>query len=160
MLAVSSSALSVSAHVLAGGRIDDGVLTALLLVGVAAAGTALAGRRRGLGGILLVLGLTQVVQHVLFGVADHGHTAPALVDPVLMTTGHALAALGTAVLLVNAESALFALFSALGIGHWRRPAPLPATSPPRLPAPVGPAPVLRDLLLARLRTRRGPPALS
>ncbi|MCK2245159.1 MULTISPECIES: hypothetical protein [unclassified Crossiella] len=160
VLALCSSALSGAAHGLAGGQVDDGVLTVLLTLIVAAAGTALAGRRRGLPGILLVLGLAQCVQHVLFDLTEHGHAGPGLADPALMTLAHVLAALATAFLLVNAESALFALFAALGVVARRRPVPLPVSTSPRLAILGGPAPLLLELLLSRLRTRRGPPAFS
>ncbi|MCO1581405.1 hypothetical protein M8C13_37215 [Crossiella sp. SN42] len=160
MLALCSSALSGAAHALAGGQVDDGVLTVLLTLLIAAAGTALAGRRRGLTGILLVLGLAQCVQHLLFDLADHGHLAGGLIDPALMVLAHTLAAIGTAFLLVNAESALFALFAALGLRPRRRPVSRPVPVTPRLAVLVGPAPLLLDLLLSRLRTRRGPPAFS
>lgn len=159
-LAVSSSALSAAAHALGGGRLDDGVLTVLLTVLLAATATALAGRRRGLLGILLILGLAQGVQHVLFDLTAHAHSGPALGDPALMTAAHVLAALGTAFLLVNAESAVFAVAAALGLVVPRRPVPPPVTAPVRLVVPGGPAPVLLDLLLSRLRTRRGPPPLT
>src|SRR6266568_4615950 len=50
------AALAVAAHAVSGGMVPDPGLTALLTVGVAAVGIALADRRRSQGAILLVLG--------------------------------------------------------------------------------------------------------
>lgn len=163
-LAVTSSLLAGTAHVAAGGAAPDGALTVVLTVAVAAAGTALADRRRGPVALLTAVGGTQVVLHLLLdGLGSHAHgagTAPT----TAMTAAHALAAVVTALLLAGAESAVFAV-----AGAWRRiVAALPlrggssitpiaravlAVAPCAEPAPL-------RVLMATLLGRRGPPVLS
>jgi hypothetical protein len=155
-LAVVSAALAVAAHTVAGGMLPDPGLTALLTVGVAAVGIAMADRRRGQGAILLVLGAAQLATHVLLSVAGHG--MPDVVDPLVMTVAHAVAVLVAAVLLARADGVVFGLAGLLAMLLPR----VLVTPPP----PVGPrvsrrwvVPVDRAtaVLLRLASPRRGPP---
>jgi hypothetical protein len=137
-------------------------LTALLTVGVAAVGTALADRRRGPGVILLTLAAAQLATHVLLSLtADPGAMAPMTpspVGPLAMLAAHAVAVVLTALLLAGADAVLFRVAAALAR---LLPRPLvgpPVTVPP--PSRCGFAdPVDRTLaVLLRLASpRRGPP---
>src|ERR1700743_3007616 len=71
-LAVTSAMLAVAAHAAAGGGLPDPGLTALLTIGVAAVGVALADRRRSAGAIIAVLGAAQLATHVLPSFAEMG----------------------------------------------------------------------------------------
>jgi len=159
VLAVTSALLAGTAHVAAGAPAPGGTLTVLLTVGVAAAGTALADRRRGPVALLAAVGTTQVLMHLLLH-GNHSHAAP--VPPATMVTAHAVAVVVTALLLARAEAAVFAVAAA-----WRRivaAVPLRLPLPPRRRAgqPVVPAevPTPLRLLLATLLRRRGPPVRS
>jgi hypothetical protein len=63
VLAVTSTVLSVAAHVVPGNVTPDIGVTALLTVGVAVVGIAVADRRS-LGTVLLTLGTAQIGMHV------------------------------------------------------------------------------------------------
>jgi len=165
-LAVASALLAGTAHVAAGGSAPDGALATLLTLVVAAAGTALADRRRGAPALLAAVGTTQVLLHLLFeGLGTHpAGAAASQVHTPAMTAAHALAAGITALLLAGAESAVFTVAAA-----WRR---IVATVPQRVPSPLIPArPPVRPItpadvpaplrvLLATLLRRRGPPVRS
>jgi hypothetical protein len=136
--------------------LPDPGLTALLTVGVAGVGIALADRRRGQGAILLVLGAAQLATHVLLSVAGQG--MPDMVDPLVMTGAHAAAVLVAAVLLARADAVVLGLAGLLAMLL-----PLVLVAPP---PPVGPlvswrvvVPVDRAMavLLRRTSPRRGPP---
>lgn len=155
-LAVVSAALAVAAHTVAGGMMPDPGLTALLTVGVAAVGIAMADRRRSQGAILLVLGAAQLATHVLLSVASQG--MPDVVDPLVMTAAHAVAVLVAAVLLARADGVVFGLAGLLAMLLPR----VLVTPPP----PAGPhvswrwvVPVDRAtaVLLRLASPRRGPP---
>ena len=96
-LAVASALLAGTAHVAAGGSAPDGALATLLALVVAAAGTALADRRRGPLALLAAVAATQVLLHLLLeGLGTH--PAGAAASPVhtpAMTAAHALAAVRT-----------------------------------------------------------------
>ena len=156
VLAATSAALAVAAHTVAGGMLPDPGLTALLTVGVAAVGIAMADRRRSQGAILLVLGPAQLATHVLLSVASHGMLD--IVDPLVMTAAHAAAVLVAAVLLARADGVVFGLAGLLAMLL-----PLALVTPP---PPVGPrvswrwvVPVDRAaaVLLRLASPRRGPP---
>lgn len=161
MLACCSALLAVVAHALGGGGAPDTGLAVLLTLLVAAAGTALADRRRGTLSIVAALGVSHAGEHLLLTtLAQHGHGHP--VDGVAMTATHVLAVLVTALLLARAESALFVAAAALGMLLPRKP-----LSVPPLPAPLSgvgrhPRAAMRteqSVLLGRIIRRRGPPAL-
>jgi hypothetical protein len=156
-LAVTSAALAVAAHAVAGGGLPDPALTALLTVGLAAFGTALADRRRGIGAVLLVLGAAQLATHVLLSVAEQNMMAGQM-DTPLMTGAHVVAVLVTAALLATADAVVFrlaAVFSML------LPTVLVSPPPPAGPVTLIPAatPFHRPMstLLTLASPRRGPP---
>lgn len=159
MLAVSSGALAIAAHTVAGGRAPDTGLAVVLVLLLAGAGTALADRRRGAVAIIATLGGSQLALHLLLTVlSTHTHDAVSAVDPVAMTSAHTLAALATGGLLAGAESAVFALVSALALLLPTRLAPPPADAPLRLALPSEPIGLpLLAVLFGRVLTRRGPP---
>ena len=156
--------LAIAAHVVSGGMTPDIGVTALLTVGVAAVGVALADRRRGLGTILLTLGAAQIAMHVLLSMSGNmemaGAMAPAAVDPLAMTTGHAVAAVLTAILLAGADSVLFRLIAAL-----TRLVPSPWIAPRTsgvltVAHHVDTVDRALAVLLRLASPRRGPPALA
>lgn len=162
-LAVTAVLLAVVAHVGGGGSAPDGVLTVLLTLAVAAAGTVLADRQRGPVSLLAAVGATQLLLHLLLdGTAAHAHDPqPVTVDLPAMTAAHAVAAVVTALLLAGAESALFTVAAA-----WRRIVvvapfrPVPPLGAHRTPVVPSDVPVLVRVLLAGLPHRRGPPVHS
>ncbi|MFC4005162.1 hypothetical protein ACFS2C_26850 [Prauserella oleivorans] len=157
LLAVSSAALSVTAHGLAGGGVPHPATTLLLTVLIGWVGTAAADRTRGTRGILLVLGCGQMATHLLLAELS-GHPG----EPPTMLAAHAVATVLTAMLLAHAESMLAVALAAL-----RRLLPLalrlaPVPSAPALPTlalPAGATTVV-EVVLRRMHGRRGPPALS
>lgn len=157
LLSVTSAALSVTAHGVAGGRMAEfaGALPLTLLI--AFAGTALAERGRGPWPVLATLGLAQVAQHGLFNLGHHAGAPGHEFDPVAMTAAHAVAALLTGLLLARADAVLRALATAAARLLPALPA-VPAPAGP--PLPPAPAPVvdrLVSVLLRRVHGRRGPP---
>lgn len=159
LLAATSAALAVAAHTVAGGMLPDPGLTALLTVGVAAVGIAMADRRRGQGAILLVLGAAQLATHVLLSVASQG--MPDMVDPLVMTGAHAAAVLVAAVLLARADAVVFGLAGLLAMLLPRVViAPPPPVGPLvswRVAVPVDRA---KAVLLRLTSPRRGPPVTA
>ena len=159
VLSVTSAALAVAAHMIGGGTAPDPGLTLLLTVGVAAAGVALAGQRRGFGVILPVLGAAQLATHELLGLADVGMSA-SMVDPLVMTAAHAAAVVLTALLLAHADAVIFGVAAALS-----RLLPVSWTEPrvaDRVPVPRRADSPARPLavLLALTSPRRGPPVCA
>jgi hypothetical protein len=65
LLAISSAALAVSAHVLADGGLPDAAMTVLLTVLIGWTATALAAKTRGPVPTVAVLGAGQLVMHVV-----------------------------------------------------------------------------------------------
>lgn len=159
LLAASSGTLAVAAHTVAGGRAPDTGLAVVLVLLLAGAGTALADRRRGAVAIIAALGGSQLALHLLLAaLSTHTHAAGPTVDPVAMTSAHTLAALATGGLLAGAESAVFALVSALALLLPSRLSPPPADAPLRLALPTEPIDLpLLAVLFGRVLTRRGPP---
>ncbi len=165
VLAVTSATLAVAAHAVAGGGLPDAGVTALLTIGVAAVGVALADRRRSIGAIIAVLGAAQLATHVLLsfaemgmagdmGMVGHGYTLP-------MLGAHAVAVLLSAWLLVRADDALFLAASVLA-----RLLPRLLSLPGVPEAPQHPRPAVpgqdrsTTVLLRRSNARRGPPVAA
>lgn len=181
--ALAAFALSVGAHVLAGGPTPS--VTASLVLGgsIAWASLFLTHRRRGAWSITAAMALTQVLLHRALTLSatgggcwglhsGHGHlhtvraathvvcaAMPSLSQahgiPVGMTLAHAVAAVVLGLILARGESAIWFLASLV----WPSP-PMPATPLSRMPRawPVATAQPLR-----RMRSglepisRRGPP---
>ncbi|WP_106185039.1 hypothetical protein [Umezawaea tangerina] len=162
LLAVTSAALGVAAHGAAGGSLAEFTPALPLTLLIAGAATALANRRRSPLAILAALGAAQFAQHELLGLMHHHHTSTGGLgfDVVQMTTAHVLAALGTGLLLVKADDALFALAAAVSRLLPRTLAPGPVLLTPRAAALSAVAGrVLIELLLRSVNGRRGPPVL-
>ncbi|MFT7835359.1 hypothetical protein Q5530_04310 [Saccharothrix sp. BKS2] len=160
LLAVTSAALSVTAHGAAGGEFTEfaGALPLTLLI--AFAGTALAERGRTPWTILATLGLAQLAQHALINLGHQAHdrSGPGF-DPVAMTAAHVVAVLLTGLLLARADATLRALATAAARLLPVLPAVLAPVEPPRPPAPVPVPDRLVSVLLRRVHGRRGPPPL-
>ncbi|MGH3904909.1 MAG: hypothetical protein ACRDTE_12070 [Pseudonocardiaceae bacterium] len=162
VLAAVNAVLAVAAHVAGGGGAPDGALTVLITVGVAAAGTALADRRRGPVAMLAAVAVTQVLLHLLLE-ALGGHTSAAVPTSAgaAMTVAHGAAVLVTAALLTGAESALFAAANTLtrivGVFPLLMTAPLRADRRPTTPPAAAPLPDALRRLLCRATPLRGPP---
>lgn len=159
VLAGCCATLSLTAHAAGGGSADlaPGVLLVALLL--AAVCVAAADRRRGLGGIVAVVGVSQVVFHLLAGVG--AHHAPAVGGGTAMVTAHVLVALAVSAALAGGERLLWSLFALLGVRRAvRLGRPLPPAHPrPALPVPVRPV-SLRPAFPRSGAVWRGPPLLS
>jgi hypothetical protein len=168
VLAITSAALAVVAHTIAGGMLPDTGLTVLLTVGVAAVGIAMADRRRSPGAILAVLGAAQLASHVLLSFGDdvgamHMTTAAVLpsMNGLAMLGAHVIAVLVSAALLAGADTAVFLVVAVLAMLL-----PRLLTAPP---VPSGPTATRRvvlaqdrcvAVLLRRSHARRGPPVTA
>lgn len=162
VLAAVNAVLAVAAHVAGGGGVPDGALTVLMTVGVAAAGTALADRRRGPVALLATVAITQVVLHLLLdALSGHHTTAVPTSAGAAMTVAHAAAVVVTAALLTGAESALFAAANALsrivGMFPLLLATPQPADRRPTTLPAAAPLPDALLRLLCRVTPLRGPP---
>ncbi|MEU4764185.1 hypothetical protein AB0H12_13090 [Actinosynnema sp. NPDC023794] len=157
LLAVTSAALSVTAHGAAGGSITEFAPALPLTLLVAFAGTALAERGRRPWTILAALGVAQLGQHALLNLGHHAADGPGLgFSPTAMTAAHALAALLTGLLLARADAVLQAL---VGVVTRLLPphAPVAPIGALWAPTPSSTANVLVDVVLRRVHGRRGPP---
>jgi hypothetical protein len=150
LLAGSSAALAVSAHVLADGGLPDAPLTVLLTVLIGWTATALAAKTTGILGTVAVLGAGQLLMHlVLSTLMVHSAT-------------HTGATIVTALLVVRAEAMLRAAASAMRLLLPKifRALSVPAAAvQPTLVLPAG-AGRLLDVLFRDLHGRRGPPLYS
>lgn len=160
LLAGSSAALAVSAHIAADGGLPDPALTAFLTVLIGWMATSLADRFTGVIGILGTLTVAQTLMHTVLTVLSEHPGAAVAVDPVAMTLAHAGATVVTAVLLGHAERGLLLIAASL-----RRLLPVmfsPAPPPSGPIAPVAAAVVNAhvEIVLRRLYARRGPPRYS
>lgn len=182
MLAAVNALLAVAAHVAAGAAVPDRTLTILATLGVAAAGTALADRRRGPLALLAAVTVTQVLLHLLLAApGGHHHTMAMAATPAgtpagttagttagvagaaAMTAAHAVAVVVTAALLAGAESALFTVAGVLrriaGVFVALRAPQRAERRTSTLPVVAAPSARLRQLCCAGI-SRRGPPRWS
>jgi hypothetical protein len=163
VLAAASATLAIAAHGIAGGGTADPVPTLLLAFGVSAIGIALAGRQYSLGAVLAVLGAAQLVTHLLLAadMTDMARMTASTPDGLAMIGAHAVAVLITSVLLVKADTALFALARAL-----RGLVPVLVAPAPIVVARHSPRPTAEPLgrlvatSLCRGNARRGPPVAA
>lgn len=132
------------------------VVTALL----GWASTALADKIRGFGGTLAVLAVGQLLMHVVLTVlSTHPGAGPHFTTEA-MTLAHVAATVVTAALLFHADHGLRTVANSL-----RRllpplfSPPTPAARPTPAVVPVAPG-GMPEVLLCRVRTRRGPPLRS
>lgn len=161
-LAGFCATLSLTAHVVAGGRwhMAPGMLVLSLLL--AAVCVAAADRRRGFAGILTVVGLSQVVFHLLAGGGGHHHGAGSGGGSGAgMVLAHAVAAVLVSAGLAHGERLLWSLYALLGV---RRAAvlfrPLPVRRPSARPAGPGRIVPARSAFPRAGAVWRGPPVLS
>ena len=159
VLAVTSAALAVLAHVIGGGMPPSTGLTLLLTVGVAAGGVALADRQRGGLAILGALGASHLAIHLLLTLCTPTMDMGSPFNAQTMFGAHVVAILLAAVLLTRAERAIYALAELLSVllPRWivvLFVAPELPPAPSRAPEPAAKA---MRVLLRRACSRRGPP---
>lgn len=167
LLAVSSTCLAIAAHGVAGGGMPDTALTLPLTALIAWGAMALRPWTYGPVALTGLLGVIQVVLHLLLAENanhHHPHAAPQI-DGWAMFATHALATVITAALLAKASSALTLVSAALA---WLRaglhamldaPVAVPATIGSASAVPARPGHLL-EILLRRVHALRGPPARS
>ncbi|MFD5824014.1 hypothetical protein [Lentzea sp. NPDC060358] len=156
-LALTSAALTITAHGLGGGELSEFVHAVPLVALIAFAAASLADRRSGKLSVVAGLGTAQLAQHLLLTWVGHDHTT-TLTWP--MFAAHLVAATLTGLLLFHAETALFRLVAAVTRLIPRRLTPLPATRPLRT---FTSTPYVRNahfLDITRANRRRGPPCAS
>ncbi|MET8848375.1 hypothetical protein [Amycolatopsis sp. NPDC004625] len=163
MLAVSAAALSVTAHRLADGGLPDPAMTALLtgLFGWTAA--AFARKARGPVATITLLGIAQLVMHLLLTTLAGHHDMYAMPGRtgLGMIGAHAAATLVTALLLARADTMLLTVLAVLRAFLPRLLTPLPVPAAPALvPVRVDAPGHLVGVDLRRIRGRRGPPVHS
>ncbi|MFW6034283.1 MAG: hypothetical protein ACOC96_00010 [Actinomycetota bacterium] len=153
-------ALSLGAHVAAGGNVHVPPIMVLYGFVLSAICIAAADAQRGFGGIFAVMAVSQVVLHlVASGGGHHGASATAVTPDLAMVLAHTGSALVLSAMLAYGERVLWALCSlllqpllALVVQH------LPVPSRPRavggFPEPVR----LGGIFPAGGATWRGPPA--
>lgn len=164
LLALSSAALAIAAHGVAGGAPSDSLFTVLLATLLAWGGMSLT-RRGGTPALVGVLGVTQLCQHLLLTEIANGHGhQQAVFDGWTMFTAHAVATVLTAVLLTRAGTALAVVAGAFA-WLWSRLTALVAGPIPRTagqagsPSPARPGALL-EVLFRAVHGRRGPPVRS
>ncbi|NGY61774.1 hypothetical protein G7043_22865 [Lentzea sp. NEAU-D13] len=127
-LALTSAALTITAHGLGGGEISEFIHALPLVVLIAFAAASLADKRTGKLSIIAGLGTAQLAQHLLLTWVNHEHTNTLTGQ---MFVAHLVAATLTGLLLFHAENALFRLFAAVTRLIPRRLTPQPVTTPVR-----------------------------
>lgn len=178
--------LGAASHVAAGGHLPGtGVLALLFLALTVQGALLLGGRRRRFDVVVLVLGATQFALHNAFHFlpapgggthpgmpAGHGHgtrhhMAGASGDPGAahamdagMTLAHAAATLGSALCVLYGERVLRRLRGLLAPRVVLRPAPSLPCPPRSRPVPPVVVRIRFGALLARSRSRRGPPVAA
>ncbi|MEU4251051.1 hypothetical protein AB0F15_26945 [Amycolatopsis sp. NPDC026612] len=166
MLAVSAAVLSVTAHRFADGGLPDPAMTVLLTSLFGWTATALARKARGALATVALLGVAQLVMHLLLTtLADHhmhdlaaqsGSTGPGMI------AAHAVATVLTALLLARADTMLLTVLAVLRaiLPRLLTPLPVPSAAPALIPARLGGPDHLVGVDLRRIRGRRGPPVHS
>jgi hypothetical protein len=163
VLAVASATLAIAAHGIAGGGMPGTAPTLLLSFGVSATGIALANRRYSLGAVAVLLGVTQLVTHLLLSVDSGGMSgmSPETFNGLTMLGAHGAAVLITSLLLVWADTLLFALAKALRRLRPVLVTPAPITVRRRCPRPsAAPRGLPTAVSLCRGNARRGPPVAA
>jgi hypothetical protein len=167
LLALSSTSLAIAAHGVAGGGVPDAALTLPLTALIAWGAAALAPWTRGWVTLTGLLGVLQVVLHLLLtdNANQHFQHTQTHVNGWAMFAGHALATAITAALLARASTALTLISAALA---WLRaglrallttPITAPATIGAGSTIPARPG-LLLEILLRRVHALRGPPVGS
>lgn len=159
VFAVTSVVLACAAHGASAGELPNAgmafVLTALLALGCRAATR----RERGPVTIVALLGLSQVVLHLmltwLHSSINHGVTPTGT-----MLAAHLAAAIGTGLVLARAEAAVFAVARILAACWPVRLPPFQADRPLWIAITSEARTTATATLLRRVRVRRGPPLFS
>jgi hypothetical protein len=159
-LALLTTLVSLTGHVLAGGALH--VSGPMLLAALALGGMAVAAAevRRSFPEIFAVVLLAQPVFHLLASLGGHGsHASPATGMGVAMVLAHVIGALVASALLAGAESAVWALAGLLA--PLRIPSTVPAAVSSR-PAvqPRGLSATWRPAWHAGAVLGRGPPVVA
>ncbi|MGI5503776.1 hypothetical protein [Lentzea sp. CA-135723] len=153
-LALTSAALTITAHGLGGGELSEFIHALPLVVLIAFAASSLADKRSGKLSVIAGLGTAQLAQHLLLTWVNHEHTNTLTGQ---MFVAHLVAATLTGILLFHAENALFRLFAAVRRLIPRRLTPLPVTTPARTFTGTPHVRSAHQLDLVRANRRRGPP---
>ncbi|MFG1948290.1 MFS transporter [Nonomuraea sp. NPDC048826] len=158
--------LGMVAHVFGGGSVPGPAMVAGFCVAAACA-YPVAGRERGQGTILALLGGLQLVLHVLFSLSHGGspaevvahvvHPGSGLVPGLGMLVAHGWAVGLTALWLARGEAALWGLLRRLAVRLVAVLVPVPVT--PFAAPPHAEPPVLRSAILRHAVSGRGPPAV-
>ncbi|WP_166349141.1 hypothetical protein [Phytoactinopolyspora limicola] len=150
--------LSLLAHVGAGGSIHVSLGLVLGGLGLSAICVAAADARRGFGAIIAVVGVSQIVFHLLAGLGGHHtHSVGQATTPVMLTY-HAVATVLISAMLTKGETLIWSLFSLLRITTaWRLVQP-----PPSRPSWIRPTGLSAPRRMTSVYTRqcaslRGPP---
>jgi hypothetical protein len=156
VLSVTSATLAVAAHTAAGGEVPDTALVLLLVVGVAAVGVALADRRRSTPAILVVLGIAQLVSHLLLSLGMPAMASET--NDLTMLGAHVVAVLVSGALLARADAAIFRFAAVLAMLLPRLLVAPPVAESVVLARPSALCRVTAmSVLLRRSHGRRGPP---
>lgn len=158
LAATALGVVTLAGHTAAGGRVDLLGLAVLAAVSIAL-GSALVRRTPSVATLFIGLVGAEAVLHLVLTVAaGHGHTG-AHPSTAAMVSGHVLAALAVALVVVHADGILASWSRLLAgvLGH-RVDLPLtPGVAPLAAPGDTVCSPTLR--LLRHRVARRGPPAL-
>lgn len=157
--AALSTLLIAVGHVLAGGSVPDLAVLVVLFPLLTGAVVGVADRCRSTSATIATLAGGQYALHVLLAVLHSHPPVAAAVAPsgLTMFALHAVATLVVTVLLGHADRAVAAVGSALHRVLPRRPFVPPADGPLRSLRVAAVALVPRQLALAAVPTRRGPP---
>jgi hypothetical protein len=169
VLAGSCLLLSLTAHVAGGGapHLSSGLLVAGALLSVVC--VAAADRQRGLGGIVAVLAVSQVLFHLLSAGGEHaaagGAVMPigAVTPSIAMVAAHVLAATVVGLLLAHGERLVWSLVALCGVllaVLLVRPTVVGPSGAPPAPAAEGSAVVRRRVFPRSGPVWRGPPVPS
>jgi hypothetical protein len=165
-LAATTASLGVAGHVLAGGEVPDAGLTILVAALVGWAGAVVVDRARGTLATVAALVAGQLVLHVVLSLPSAlAHLHPSEVLPELSANAwvgaHILVVLGVGLVLAGADAAILVALQAISTTLRQITRPLPACAPLWIPVlPSQTVDVERDILLRRLRARRGPPVCA
>jgi hypothetical protein len=155
--AALSTLLIAVGHVLAGGSVPDLAVLVVLFPLLTGAVVGVADRCRSTSATIATLAGGQYALHVLLAVLHPHPPAHAAPSGLTMFALHAVATLAVTVLLGHADRAVAAVGAALRRVLPRRPFVPPADGPLRSLRVAAVALVPRQLALAAVPTRRGPP---
>jgi len=152
--ALLTAALSIGAHVLAGGSTSGaGVSLVLVVAGTLGAVAAGAHRARRTPGLIGLLAAGQLLCHLVLAAAGHSHAAGGGLSPLMLGT-HAVAVIAGALLIAAGDRLWRALSTTV------RTLTALSSSPPEplaIRARMSDQPLQSMLRLAASVSRRGPP---